>query len=144
MPQPLLARTLQALSLAAAVATPCGVSAQDFPTRAIRVVVTSSPGSTGDTTMRILGGALEKSLGQAVVVENVPGSGGIAGTEKVVRAAKDGYTLGLISNNHAINPHIFRSVPFDSEKDIAPISVIGSTPVVLVTQIHAQGIRWAT
>ena len=123
-------RLLQALALAAAVN--CGAFAQDFPNRPIRVVVTSSPGSTGDTTMRILGSALEKALGQAVVVENVPGSGGIAGTEKVVRAPKDGYTLGLISNNHAINPHIYRSVPFDSEKDIAPISVIGSTPVVLV------------
>ena len=125
-------------SLGTAVAAVClfgplAAAAQDFPTRPIRVVVTSSPGSTGDTTIRILAPALEKALGQAVVVENVPGSGGIAGTEKVVRAAKDGYTLGLISNNHAINPHIYKSVPFDSAKDIAPISVIGSTPVVLVT-----------
>lgn len=93
--------------------------------------------------MRILGSALEKALGQAVVVENVPGTGGIAGTEKVVRAAKDGYTLGLISNNHAINPHIYRSVPFDSERDIAPISMIGSTPVVLVThpEVPAKNAR---
>lgn len=133
MPYPtgLLQRALRSLVLAAATAACCAF-AQDFPTRPIRIVVTSSPGSTGDTTMRILGSALEKTLGQAVVVENMPGSGGIAGTEKVVRAAKDGYTLGLISNNHGINPHVYRNVPFDSEKDIAPISVIGSTPVVLV------------
>ena len=143
MLQSLLARMLQALALAAAATATCGASAQDFPTRPIRVVVTSSPGSTGDTTRRILGSALEKTLGQAVVVENVPGSGGIAGTEKVVRAAKDGYTLGLISNNHWINPHIYRNIPFDSEKDIAPISVIGSTPVVLVAHpvVPARNVR---
>ena len=118
-------------------------SAQNFPNRPIRVVVTSSPGSTGDTTMRIIGSALEKVMGQPWVVENIPGSGGIAGTEKVVRAPKDGYTLGLISNNHWINPHVYRNIPFDSEKDIAPISVIGSTPVVLVANpsLYAQNAR---
>jgi hypothetical protein len=126
------------LRIAATVGLLAGVSgfheamAQDYPGRPIRVVVTSSPGSTGDTTMRILGSALEKALGQSIVVENIPGSGGLAGTEKVVRAARDGYTLGLISNNHAINPHIYRNVPFDSDNDITPITVIGSTPVVLV------------
>lgn len=107
--------------------------AQGYPTRPIKVVVTSSTGSTGDTTMRIVGAALEKVLGQPVVVENIPGSGGVAGAEKVVRSPADGYTLGLISNNHAINPHIIRNIPFDSEKDITPISVVGTTPMVLVT-----------
>lgn len=110
--------------------------AQDYPSRPIKVVVTSSVGSTGDATIRILGAALEKVLGQPIVVENIPGSGGVAGTEKIVRAAPDGYTLGLISNNHAINPHIIRQIPYDSENDIAPISLIATTPVVLVT--HPQ------
>ena len=124
---------LRVIVSASLVAAPLTGASQDFPNRPIRVVVTSSPGSTGDTTMRIVGAALEKALGQGVVVENIPGSGGLTGTEKVVRAAKDGYTLGLISNNHAINPHIYRGVPFDSEKDITPITVVGSTPVALVT-----------
>ena len=128
-----LFHSLRAAVAVVCLAGPLAAAAQDFPTRPIRVVVTSSPGSTGDTTIRILAPALEKALGQPIVVENVPGSGGIAGTEKVVRAARDGHTLGLISNNHAINPHIYKSVPFDSAKDIAPISVIASTPVVLVT-----------
>lgn len=136
-------RALQAVIAASCIAAATCATAQDYPNRPLRVVVTSSPGSTGDTAMRILGAALEKALGQGVVVENVPGSGGIAGTEKVVRAARDGYTLGLISNNHAINPHVYRSVPFDSEKDITPISVIGSTPVVLVTHpaVPAKNVR---
>ena len=127
-----LSRIAGGALLAACVAAPLAALAQDS-TRPIRVVVTSSSGSTGDTTMRILGAALEKLLGQSVVVENVPGAGGSIGTEKVVRSPADGYTLALISNNHAINPHIIRNIPFDSEKAIAPITVIGSTPVVLVT-----------
>ena len=136
-------RTLRAFAIALAALTACAAFAQTYPQRPIRVVVTSSPGSTGDATMRILGNALEKSLGHAVVVENIPGSGGIAGTEKVVRAPKDGYTLGLISNNHCINPHIYRNLPFDSDKDIAPISVIGSTSVVLVAhpEVPARNAR---
>jgi tripartite-type tricarboxylate transporter receptor subunit TctC len=125
-------KVLRAALVAACLAAPLAALAQDYPARPIRVVVTSSPGSTGDTTLRILGPALDKLLGQPVVVENIPGSGGVAGTEKVVRAPADGYTLGLISNNHAINPHIIRNIPFDSEKDIAAISVVGSTPIVLV------------
>ena len=125
---------LAAWTLAAACgAAPLVAAAQDYPSRPIRVIVTSSAGSTGDATMRILGAALEKLLGQPVVVENIPGAGGVIGTDKVVHSPADGYTLGLISNNHAINPHIVKKIPFDAEKDIAPISVVGSTPVVLVT-----------
>ena len=127
-----LSRIARGALVAACIAAPLAALAQD-PTRPIKVIVTSSSGSTGDTTMRILGAALEKLLGQPVVVENVPGAGGVMGTERVVRSPADGLTLALISNNHAINPHIIRNIPFDSEKDIAPISVIGSTPVVLVT-----------
>jgi len=128
-----LSRIARGALVAACIAAPLAALAQDYPARPIKVIVTSSAGSTGDTTMRILGPSLEKLLGQPVVVENIPGSGGVAGTEKVVRAPADGYTLGLISNNHAINPHIIRNIPFDAVKDIAPISVVGSTPVVLVT-----------
>lgn len=125
-------RILGGLFAAVATVATQPATAQDYPLRPIRVIVTSSPGSVGDTTLRILRAALEKSLGQALVVENIPGSGGISGTEKVARAPADGYTLGLISNNHVINAHIYRQVPYDSEKDFTPISVIGSTPVALV------------
>lgn len=125
---PFLALGLVALLGAAAPA----MGAPDYPTRPVKIVVTSSAGSTGDALIRILAPAAERVLGQPLVVENAPGSGGVIGTERVVHSAPDGYTLGLISNNHAINPHIFRNLPFDSEKDIRPIGVLGSTPVVLV------------
>ena len=121
-----------ALCLVAAAAV-MPAAAQGYPARPIHIVVTSSSGSTGDILIRILSGPLAKALGQPLVIENIPGSGGVIGTDKLVRAAKDGYTLALISNNHAINPNIYKSIPFDSIKDIAPISVVGSTPVVLVS-----------
>ncbi len=120
-------------ALTAIAAAPLQVAAQGYPNHPIKVVVTSSTGSTGDTTIRILAPALERLLGQPIVVENAPGAGGVSGTDKMVRSAPDGYTLAVISNNHAINPHIIRNIPFDSERDITPISVVGSTPVVLVT-----------
>ena len=114
------------------LAAPGSASAQAWPARPIHVVVTSSAGSTGDTLIRALGAPLAKALGQPLVIENVPGSGGVTATERIVRAPKDGYTLGLISNNHAINPNIYKTITYDSLKDITPISVLGNTPVVLV------------
>jgi len=117
--------------------------AQDFPIKPIHIIVTSSSGSTGDIMIRILSGPLAKSLGQPMVIENLPGSGGVTGTNKLVVAPKDGYTIALISNNHAINPNIYKSIPFDSIKDIVPISLVGSTPVVLVTNpgVPAKNLR---
>ncbi len=67
-----------------------------------------------------------------MVIENLPGAGGITGAAAVVKAAPDGSTLGRVSNNHVINPSVFKSMPFDAIKDVTPISVIGATPLVLV------------
>ena len=70
--------------------------------------------------------------GQPIVIENLPGAGGITGTQAIVKAAPDGNTIGVVSNNHAVNPSVFKKLPYDSIKDITPITVIGSTPFVLV------------
>jgi tripartite-type tricarboxylate transporter receptor subunit TctC len=83
--------------------------------------------------MRAAAPSLTKALGgQAVVIENLPGAGGITGTSVVVRAPADGQTLGVVSNNHAVNPSVFKKMPFDAINDITPISVVGATPFVLV------------
>jgi tripartite-type tricarboxylate transporter receptor subunit TctC len=66
-----------------------------------------------------------------VVVENLPGAGGIPGTQQIVKAPRDGFTLGLVSNNHVVNPSIYKSMPYDAVADITPVTVIGSTPFVL-------------
>jgi tripartite-type tricarboxylate transporter receptor subunit TctC len=90
-------------------------------------------GSGVDTIMRAATPSLTKALGgQAVVIENLPGAGGLTGTSVVVRAAADGQTLGVVSNNHVVNPSVFKKMPFDAINDITPISVIGATPFVLV------------
>ena len=66
------------------------------------------------------------------MIENLPGAGGITGTAQIVRASKDGDTIGIVSNNHVVNPSLYKNIPFDSIKDIAPITIIGTTPFVLV------------
>lgn len=98
----------------------------------MRVILPVGPGSGVDTIIRAASPALAKALGQPVVIENLAGAGGITGTATLVKAAPDGNTIGVVSNNHVINPLVFKKMPFDSIADITPISVIGATPFVLV------------
>ncbi|WP_423193209.1 tripartite tricarboxylate transporter substrate binding protein [Cupriavidus sp. H18C2] len=112
----------------------------------LRLVLPISAGSGVDAIVRAAGPALGKSLGQPVVIENLPGAGGISGAAAVVKAAPDGNTLGVVSNNHVINPSVFKSMPFDAVKDITPISVIGATQLVLVAnpKLPARSVREMT
>lgn len=106
--------------------------AQAYPTRPIRVLIPASAGTTGDIVVRILATAMEKALGQPLVIEAMPGAGGVTATDRMVRSPKDGYTIALASNNHVINPSIYKSIPFDSIRDIAPITVVGKTPMIIL------------
>ena len=111
----------------------------------MRVILPVGAGSGVDGIVRAAGPSLSKALGgQAVVIENLPGAGGITGTLAIVQAAPDGATIGVVSNNHAVNPSVFKKLPFDSLNDITPISVVGATPFVLVvnpTKIPAKNAR---
>lgn len=99
----------------------------------LRVILPLGPGSGVDVIMRSAQNALTKALGgQAVVIENLPGAGGITGTQALVRAVPDGNTIAIVSNNHAVNPSVFKKLPYDNLADITPISVIGGSPFVLV------------
>ncbi|MBS0405739.1 MAG: tripartite tricarboxylate transporter substrate binding protein [Proteobacteria bacterium] len=98
----------------------------------LQLIVPLTAGSAVDGLARALSPELSKILKRPVVVENLPGAGGITGTQRVVTAAKDGNTLGLVASGHVINPFIYKSMPFDSLKDIRPISVIAGSPLVLV------------
>lgn len=99
----------------------------------LRVVLPVSAGSGVDTIMRAAAPSLTKALnGQPVVIENLPGAGGITGASVIARAAPDGHTVGVVSNNHVVNPSVFKKLPFDTLNDFTPISVIGATPFVLV------------
>ncbi|WP_255469009.1 tripartite tricarboxylate transporter substrate binding protein [Achromobacter sp. UMC46] len=100
--------------------------------RPLRLILPISVGSGVDTIVRSAGPALNQAFGQTVVVENQPGAGGILGTSAIARATADGNTLGVVSNNHVIFPSVLKSLPFDPIKDITPITLIGTTPLLLV------------
>ncbi len=100
--------------------------------KALRVILPLSAGSGADGAIRAISTPISKALGQPLVIENLPGAGGITGTAQIVRAPKDGDTIGIVSNNHVVNPSLYKNIPFDSIKDIAPITIIGTTPFVLV------------
>lgn len=98
----------------------------------LRIILPLQAGAAVDASARIVTDSLSKALGRPVVIENLPGAGGITGTAQIVRAAPDGNTIGIVSTNHAVNPAIYPNVPFDSLEDITPITMIGTTPLVLM------------
>lgn len=121
-----------ALALALAFSAPAA-AADEYPSKPVRIIVPLSTGSTVDIVARHISAPLSTALKQPVIIDNRPGAGGVNGTEQLVRATKDGLTVGMTSSNHVINPSVYKSIPFDSLKDITPISIIGTVPLVLVT-----------
>jgi tripartite-type tricarboxylate transporter receptor subunit TctC len=106
--------------------------AQAYPQRPVRVVVPYVVGGSLDITARMFAQALSEELGQPFIVENRPGANGNLGTEQVVRSAPDGYTLAMLAaGTMTINPALYRNMPFDPEKDLAPISQVAAGPMVL-------------
>ncbi len=97
----------------------------EFPNKPITLVVPFAPGGVADITARTVAQAMAASLGQPVLVDNRPGAGGLVATQAVLQAAADGYTLLLMSNATAISVHLFRRLPYDVTKDLAPISTLG-------------------
>ncbi|HXM80806.1 MAG TPA: tripartite tricarboxylate transporter substrate binding protein [Burkholderiales bacterium] len=106
--------------------------AQSFPTKPIRVIVPFGPGGVADITARSVAPEISKLLGQQLVIENKPSAGGVVAGQEVARAAPDGYTLLLINNGTAVSKALFKSLPYDPEKDFAMISSIGYFPLVIV------------
>jgi len=129
--QTLRSRRLAAFGRAALAAAclAAGLAPAQQPIRFILPVATASG---VDTITRAASGALSKALGAPIVVDNQPGAGGIVGTTALVKAAPDGNTLSVVSNNHVIYPSVYKSIPFDPVNDITPIAVVGFTPIVIV------------
>ncbi|MEJ8853986.1 tripartite tricarboxylate transporter substrate binding protein [Variovorax robiniae] len=124
--------TSRRAALAALLAFACLGGAHAQSDKPLRIVVPLAAGSTVDAVARAIAPGFGKATGHPIVVENVVGAGGIPGTGQVVKAPKDGLTLGMISSNHVINPGIYKSIPYDSLKDITPIAVLATVPLVLV------------
>jgi tripartite-type tricarboxylate transporter receptor subunit TctC len=125
----------QFLQLAAGAAALPAVSriarAQTYPTRPVRLIVNFTPAGANDFTARLIGQWLSERLGQQFVVENRPGAGGNIGTEVVVRAAPDGYTLLLVSTANAINATLYKDLQFNFIRDMAPVASIVQNPFVM-------------
>jgi tripartite-type tricarboxylate transporter receptor subunit TctC len=100
--------------------------------KTVKFILPNATGSGVDTITRAAQAALAKALNAPVIVENQPGAGGIVGVQALSRAAPDGYTLGVVSNNVVIFPSVYKTLPFELPGDVTPIAIVGSTPIVLV------------
>jgi len=109
-----------------------GSFAGEYPEKPIRIVVPYPPGGFNDTLARTLGQKLTEAWKQPAVVENRPGGGTTIGTSLVARAAPDGYTLLIVSFAYAVNPSLYTALPYDSARDLVPVSQAGATPNMLV------------
>jgi len=112
--------------------------AQAFPSRPVRIVVPFGPGGIADLTARALAQPLAARLGQAVVVENRPGAGGIVAGELVAKAEADGHVLLLMSNGTAVSAGLFKSLPFDPQKDFAPVATLGSFDLAVIAAANSR------
>jgi tripartite-type tricarboxylate transporter receptor subunit TctC len=126
----------QFLHLAAGAAALPTVSriarAQAYPSRPVRLIVPLAPGGATDIVARLMGQWLSERLGQPFIIENRPGGGGNVGTEVVVRASPDGYTLLMVGQSNAINATLYEKLNFNFIRDIAPVAGIMAVPIVLV------------
>lgn len=117
--------------LAAAGFTISVVHSQPYPTRPIRLVVPYPPGGGTDIIARIVGQKLTENLSQQIIVDNRGGAGGTIGTDIVAKSVADGYTILMAPTSHAINPSIYRRLPYDTLKDFTPVTLAASATIVL-------------
>jgi tripartite-type tricarboxylate transporter receptor subunit TctC len=127
-----------ALSAVALVASPV-VAQTTFPTKPLKIVVPNAAGGAADITARTVGQKLSEVLGQPVVIDNKPSAGGIVAGEMVARSEPDGHTMLLISSGTAVSAGLFKSLPFDTLKDFAPVSKLASFDLVIAV---AEGSRF--
>jgi len=116
----------------------CSTWGQSYPTKPIRMVVAFAPGGIADFAARSVSGRLAEALGVPVVVENRAGAGGVIGAELVAKSPPDGHTLLVTSISHTINPSVSKSLPFDTQRDFAPVMLIADAPNILVLHPSVQ------
>ena len=112
--------------------------AQNYPSKPIKIIVPFGAGGVADLTARSVAQKLSQSLGQAVVIDNKPGAGGVLASDLVAKSEPDGYTLLLMSNASAVSAGLFKSLPFDTVKDFTPISTLGFFDIALVTSAESR------
>ena len=110
----------------------CGQTFATYPERAIKLIVPFAAGGGTDLVARVIGGAMTNELHQTVIIENKPGGSTIIGTDALAKSAPDGYTLVMATFAHAVNPSLKKKLPYNQDKDFAPVCLIGISPNVLV------------
>ena len=113
-----------------AVVAPAG--AQNYPIKPLRFITPSAQGGNADILTRVVADGLAKVLGQPVLTDNRPGGSASIGTSIAAKSPANGYTLLMISTSHAVNPSLFRDLPYDTARDFATVSMVGATPILLV------------
>lgn len=129
-----------AAALLAALAACAGLPAQAQPlsSRPIRLVVPFGPGGVADLTARSVAQKMSESMGQSIVVDNKPGAGGVVASDTVAKAPPDGHTLLLMSNGTAVSVGLFKSLPYDTVKDFAPVSMLGYFDIAVLVPENSK------
>jgi tripartite-type tricarboxylate transporter receptor subunit TctC len=110
-------------------------AAAGYPNKSIRIIVGYTPGGANDILARLVGQKMSETFGQPVIVENRPSAGAIIGTDAAAKAAPDGYTLTMGASGPIVfNPSLYAKLPYDAMRDLAPVSMVGSFPLILVVQ----------
>lgn len=129
----ILKRAALAAAVAFAVLAALPASAQQWPTKPVKFIVPFPPGGSVDPLARLLGAKLGEALGQQFVVENRPGASGSLGAGIAARSPADGYTFLFVFDTHAVNPALMPDLPFNTEKDLAPVMLVGTAPMAIAT-----------
>jgi tripartite-type tricarboxylate transporter receptor subunit TctC len=108
--------------------------AEGFPSKPVHILVPYAAGGGVDVLTRTLGDVVSKQWGQSVVVENRPGAGGLIASQAVATSSPDGYTLIMVASGHATNPFLYPKIPYDTFKDFTPISLLASSPNILLVR----------
>lgn len=133
-----------ALGVVCAAVTATAFAAQEYPVRPLRLVVGFAPGGSTDVTARIVGEKLTAALGQQVIVDNRSGAGGNIGADVVAKSSPDGYTLLMATTGvMAFNHYLYAKLPYSADKDLAPVTQIGSLPLILIVpaSLPAKSVR---
>lgn len=128
---------LAGVLVALAAALPLQAMAQAYPSKPIKIVVGYAAGGAVDAVARAVGQAMSVSLGQPVLIENKPGAGTNIAVKSVIAAEPDGYTLMLAANALAANMALYKPAPFDAERDLVPVALVGRVPVVIATNAQS-------
>src|SRR5689334_23316765 len=129
LPMERFAQTALVFCLAAVIGT---ASAQEFPTKPIRMIVGVAPGGATDILARAVGARLSDTFKQQVIVENRPGANHIIGGEITAKSPRDGYTIQMVPEGFVINASVYEKLPFDPLKDFSPIAIVANVPNILV------------